>query len=203
MVKLESKSFSLTREHEYDYIEKVTRPRIGRPQTKKIRGKRIDYYSLSWSGSKGFELHRLPVDLGEALEKSDLPVEVPIYLGRGRVMWAFQGRLYTTAGEDDLAPDEVEALIKEKENKKRVKIARAKAVAAMADSLDRKGKREPIPRDLKVAVWQRDEGKCSQCGSNVQLEFDHIVPLAMGGSNTERNLQLLCAQCNREKGASL
>lgn len=39
--------------------------------------------------------------------------------------------------------------------------------------------------------------------SNANLEYDHIVPLAMGGSNTERNLQLLCADCNREKGASL
>jgi uncharacterized protein YndB with AHSA1/START domain len=39
-----------------------------------------------------------------------------------------------------------------------LKVARPKAAAAMADSLDRKGKRESIPREIKVAVRQRDKG---------------------------------------------
>jgi 5-methylcytosine-specific restriction endonuclease McrA len=56
---------------------------------------------------------------------------------------------------------------------------------------------------VKVAVWQRDAGRCVECGSQEDLEFDHVIPLAMGGSNTERNLQLLCAACNRRKGATL
>ncbi|MGH9199405.1 MAG: HNH endonuclease [Acidimicrobiia bacterium] len=34
-------------------------------------------------------------------------------------------------------------------------------------------------------------------------EFDHIIPLATGGSNTERNVQLLCESCNRQKGARI
>jgi 5-methylcytosine-specific restriction endonuclease McrA len=41
------------------------------------------------------------------------------------------------------------------------------------------------------------------CGSQERLEFDHIVPVAMGGSGTVRNVQLLCETCNREKGATL
>lgn len=127
------------------------------------------------------------------------PVEIAEW--KGRIWWLYQGEVYSTT--EDLEPDEVLALIAEKVNKKRIAIARAKAVGAMADSLDRKGERQPIPRDTKVAVWQRDQGRCVDCGSKVELEFDHIVPLALGGSNTERNIQLLCANCNRAKGASL
>jgi 5-methylcytosine-specific restriction endonuclease McrA len=50
---------------------------------------------------------------------------------------------------------------------------------------------------------QRDEGRCTSCGGNQNLEFDHIIPLSMGGSNTARNLQLLCERCNRAKGGNL
>ncbi|MEX0992557.1 MAG: HNH endonuclease signature motif containing protein [Solirubrobacterales bacterium] len=30
-----------------------------------------------------------------------------------------------------------------------------------------------------------------------------MIPLALGGSNSERNLQILCADCNRRKSDSL
>jgi len=64
-------------------------------------------------------------------------------------------------------------------------------------------RRERLPDSVKLFVWQRDQGKCVRCGSNEKLEFDHIIPFAMGGSNTERNLQLLCESCNRSKGKSI
>jgi len=73
----------------------------------------------------------------------------------------------------------------------------------MQTRLDGRGKREPIPQPVKVAVWQRDGGRCVECGGQENLEFDHVIPLALGGSNTERNLQLLCAGCNRRKAATL
>ena len=40
------------------------------------------------------------------------------------------------------------------------------------------------------------------CGSKKNLEFDHIIAVALGGADTARNLQLLCQSCNRSKGAS-
>lgn len=64
-------------------------------------------------------------------------------------------------------------------------------------------RREPISESVRLFVWQRDEGKCVKCGSKEKIEFDHIIPFADGGSNTERNIQLLCETCNREKGRSL
>ncbi|MBN2636838.1 MAG: HNH endonuclease [Prolixibacteraceae bacterium] len=56
-----------------------------------------------------------------------------------------------------------------------------------------------ISTQTKNAVWRRDEGKCIQCGSRERLEFDHIIPISKGGSNTSRNIQLLCEKCNRQK----
>ena len=64
-------------------------------------------------------------------------------------------------------------------------------------------KRESMPESVRLFVWRRDEGKCVKCGSQEKLEFDHIIPVADGGSNTERNIQLLCEQCNRQKGKSI
>ena len=64
-------------------------------------------------------------------------------------------------------------------------------------------RRQSIPQLVKREVWQRDGGKCVQCGSNEKLEFDHIIPVVKGGSNTVRNIQLLCETCNRTKSANI
>jgi len=64
-------------------------------------------------------------------------------------------------------------------------------------------KREPIPDDVKMFVWQRDGGRCAKCGSQEKLEYDHIIPVSKGGSNTARNIQLLCENCNRSKSANI
>lgn len=56
-----------------------------------------------------------------------------------------------------------------------------------------------IPQEVKDQVWNRDGGKCVDCGSNENLEFDHIIPFSKGGANTYRNIQLLCEHCNRGK----
>jgi HNH endonuclease len=65
------------------------------------------------------------------------------------------------------------------------------------------GSREPIPESVRLFVWQRDRGQCVKCRSREHLEFDHIIPIAAGGSSTERNIQLLCEACNRSKGSTI
>lgn len=60
-----------------------------------------------------------------------------------------------------------------------------------------------ITQSVKLAVWQRDLGQCIEChatGGGAYLEFDHIIPVAKGGSNSENNVQLLCRKCNLKKG---
>jgi 5-methylcytosine-specific restriction endonuclease McrA len=60
--------------------------------------------------------------------------------------------------------------------------------------------RERVPEAVRHEVWRRDEGKCVRCSSREKLEFDHIIPISKGGSNTARNIELLCEKCNRTKG---
>lgn len=43
-------------------------------------------------------------------------------------------------------------------------------------------------------------GKCSKCGSNIDLTIDHILPVSKDGSNDRSNLQVLCKTCNSKKG---
>ncbi len=60
-----------------------------------------------------------------------------------------------------------------------------------------------ISSDVRREVWRRDGGKCVRCGSRERLEYDHIVPVSKGGSNTARNIELLCENCNRSKSDSI
>src|SRR5262249_13401476 len=58
--------------------------------------------------------------------------------------------------------------------------------------------------DLDHALWTRAESRCEfvdketgrRCACRFGLERDHIVPLAMGGSNELSNLRLLCRTHN-------
>lgn len=56
-----------------------------------------------------------------------------------------------------------------------------------------------IPPEIRAAVWLRDGKKCKYCGATEALELDHIIPVSVGGSNTENNIEVLCAPCNRRK----
>jgi hypothetical protein len=60
-----------------------------------------------------------------------------------------------------------------------------------------------IPSEVRKEVWQRDSGRCKKCGSRQHLEFDHIIPVSKGGSNSAKNIELLCRKCNRKKHARI
>jgi citrate lyase gamma subunit len=59
--------------------------------------------------------------------------------------------------------------------------------------------RRKITKEVRHSVWIRDAGKCVDCGADDYLEYDHIIPVSKGGSNTTNNIQLLCRRCNGKK----
>ena len=63
--------------------------------------------------------------------------------------------------------------------------------------------RGTITGAMRSEVWRRGDAKCTTCGSNQNLQFDHIIPVAKGGATTVDNLQLLCQPCNLAKGAKI
>jgi hypothetical protein len=63
--------------------------------------------------------------------------------------------------------------------------------------------RRATTKAMRRAVWERDGRRCVECGSQFDLQYDHIIPLALGGAHTIENLQLLCSTCNQKKGASI
>lgn len=55
-------------------------------------------------------------------------------------------------------------------------------------------------RDVRSRIIDRDGGCCRKCGSDSDLCLDHIVPVVLGGGDSEDNLQVLCRTCNSRKG---
>lgn len=54
-----------------------------------------------------------------------------------------------------------------------------------------------IPKTVKSEVYKRANGKCENCGSIYNLEYDHKKPHAKGGTNGISNIRLLCKTCNQ------
>jgi HNH endonuclease len=145
-------------------------------------------YSISW---RKRQYH--------ALQAAQQNGAVSLFSSEGRVYWLNDGCVYWE--NEDLAALDVLALIRDRERRRRRKLEHAHASMAAEESWP--PRREGIPREVRLAVFERDGGRCVQCDSNFDIQYDHIIPLAMGGASTVQNLQILCAQCNRGKGATL
>ena len=53
---------------------------------------------------------------------------------------------------------------------------------------------------IRERVLLRDEYTCRKCGSvTIDLVVDHIVPLHLGGRESDANRQCLCQQCHDVK----
>ena len=64
-------------------------------------------------------------------------------------------------------------------------------------------KRRTISPKIRLRLFQSANGHCQSCQSKIhpgqKWELDHIIPLALGGPDTNENLQILCKICHRFK----
>jgi hypothetical protein len=83
--------------------------------------------------------------------------------------------------------------------------AKRKGLVESPQTKLRPSKPEHIPAHVRREVWKRDGGRCQWrlhngelCGCTAGLQFDHIEPLALGGTSTVDNVRLLCPVHNLE-----
>lgn len=140
-------------------------------------------------------------------ESNQTPCIAPVFLFSDKngsdleVVFIFQNSAYVVTGH--FSEEEKSLLVQAEHDKERSKFERLKRKFELAQNLDEKPKRRPIPEDVRVAVWRRDQGTCVRCGSRKRLEYDHIIPVVEGGGDSVRNVELLCESCNRSKGANI
>ena len=176
--------------------------------TKKVpweRSKKV--YRFQLGSFRDLEFHSKVFTAEEYSEAKKLQSSEPVSLGKGlngkqsdKTLWWYQNEFYTE--KDGYSSEQVKLLLWEKERKKERKFARLRKEMLSEHALE-DARRERISEDVRIFVWKRDDARCVKCGSQENLEFDHIIPVSKGGSNTARNIQLLCETCNRRKSASI
>lgn len=53
---------------------------------------------------------------------------------------------------------------------------------------------------VRKRILEKYNNKCVHCGTTINLQIDHIIPLSKNGRHDENNLQVLCRTCNLKKG---
>lgn len=65
---------------------------------------------------------------------------------------------------------------------------------------EKKKRVDDVSKQTRKFVLEKYKHTCAYCGSNKNLEIDHIHPVSKGGKSLIPNLQVLCKTCNCKKG---
>lgn len=113
--------------------------------------------------------HSMGTDKESAIKDADL-LNIAIY---GKLAYSKRERIYL-----DATPDE------------------------RAKPLKLRTPRYKVTNKIRFEIFNRDNFTCRYCGRSspqVQLEVDHVHPIALGGSNELSNLATACTECNSGK----
>jgi hypothetical protein len=140
-----------------------------------------------------------PELVAEATTRSD---REPLLIARddSRQWWIYQGAFYWESY--GYSPHDIAALIHQRMRRRQQQLDHARMLynAEQAPPANRRG---AITKAMRQAVYERDGGACVECDSTFDLQYDHLIPVALGGATTVDNLQLLCSACNQSKGGRI
>lgn len=150
------------------------------------------------SGRKVMELRWSRAQVRAALH---VQATEPVQLWRDgrRNLWQFLDGFWWD--DDGLDAEDVKALVLQRRRRLEQKLQSARSLMRAEES--GRPTRVGIPSELRRVVFERDGGRCVECGGNFNIQYDHILPVAHGGATTLENLQILCAECNRRKSDSI
>ena len=115
--------------------------------------------------------------------------------GQRALWWTADGLYWADEGLDAEA---IALLVWDRERRRDARLDRLRSARARAEEVAA-ARRTRIPDDVRAFVWERDDGQCVQCGAAEDLQYDHVIPVALGGGNSVDNVQILCGNCNRTK----
>jgi hypothetical protein len=153
---------------------------------------------------------QLPIPLvSEDLMKAQL-LEPQVFCSGelGTQFFIFRNQLFVVLpGHKTNGVDEEAILLMKKhvyvEDSKLARLRKDITVLEQAMNEEPGARRETIPEEVRFLVFHRDDGKCVRCGSEKNLHFDHIIPVAKGGGSTAQNIQILCQPCNLKKSDNI
>jgi hypothetical protein len=137
----------------------------------------------------------------EYLSAAQLTTPVLITEKNGWHWWWYRDRFWW--GDRRLSAPEIEALVLAMDlSSESQREAFEHAQASLEGRNDSTPADDAVPEDVRREVWIRDRGRCVECGVASSLAFDHVLPVAAGGSNTAPNLELRCRPCQRRRRAN-
>jgi 5-methylcytosine-specific restriction endonuclease McrA len=68
------------------------------------------------------------------------------------------------------------------ERKHSAEVAWARRLLDDEGDAEQRPTRAAIPKSVRHSVWQRDGGRCAECGSKEDLQYDHLIPWSRGGA---------------------
>ena len=82
--------------------------------------------------------------------------------------------------------------------------SKGKVSAELTDeTIMRSFRRPTFSTSFRLNLFLIRKGLCAACTQKIEAgkawDIDHILPLAMGGTNAPENLQVLCRPCHRSK----
>jgi hypothetical protein len=175
----------------------VSYPKFGFTQKK---GARITVHQgrATWTRQQPFPYDMLDAWLTQ--QRNGVVVFNVIHISGKGTLWMFRDRYYWET--EGLSDRQVYALLVQRELREQRKVRNAEAFVFGGGP--RNGvSRQAIPDDVKQAVWVRDGGQCVLCGSRVELQYGHIIPVVLGGGDGANNIQIECGPCNRRKGGNI
>jgi hypothetical protein len=82
----------------------------------------------------------------------------------------------------------------------------SKSCKSMDHTFKHRSKTRVLGVARRQAIYERDLRSCYMCLSPLEAKgfhLDHLVPVARGGDNSQANLAVSCADCNKRRGTTI